>query len=79
MKQYKHLHSLLDEYDWHGDQICDAESQIDADYIMRLGAPADLVTVTGNTKFDQTYTDVSIEENDRLSRIWDWPIMRVSY
>ena len=34
------------------------QSEIDASYIIRLGADENLVTVTGNTKFDQTYTNV---------------------
>ena len=42
------------------------QSPIDAEYIMRLGAPQELVTVTGNTKFDQTYTDVSPEEKQKI-------------
>ncbi len=42
------------------------QSPIDAEYIKRLGAPPHLVTVTGNTKFDQTYTDVSPEEKQQI-------------
>lgn len=42
------------------------QSNVDADNILKLGADPDLVTVTGNTKFDQTYTNVSNEEKDRL-------------
>ncbi len=41
---------------------------IDADYIKRLGAPPELVTITGNTKFDQTYTNVSAEEKQKILR-----------
>ena len=33
--------------------------EIDAEYIVRLGANPDLVTVTGNTKFDQTAFSVA--------------------
>ncbi|MFC2740493.1 MAG: tetraacyldisaccharide 4'-kinase, partial [Selenomonas sp.] len=67
VKRYKHLHSVLD------DMISTVrkfamQSPIDAEYIMRLGAPPELVTVTGNTKFDQTYTDVSAEEKEKLLR-----------
>ncbi len=65
VKRYKHLHSVLD------DMISTVrkfamQSSIDAEYIMRLGAPPELVTVTGNTKFDQTYTNVSAEEKQGL-------------
>ena len=65
VKQYKHLHSLLTDMIGTVTRFA-MQSQIDADYIMRLGAPADLVTVTGNTKFDQTYTDVSVEEKTQI-------------
>lgn len=65
VKQYKHLHSLL--RDMIGTvKLFAMQSPIDAEYIMRLGAPKELVTVTGNTKFDQTYTDVSPEEKQRI-------------
>ena len=65
VKQYKHLHSIL--RDMIGTVQCFAmQSSIDAEYIMRLGAPKELVTVTGNTKFDQTYTDVSPEEKEQI-------------
>ena len=42
------------------------QSSIDAEYIVRLGANPDLVTVTGNTKFDQTYTEVTQEEKQSM-------------
>lgn len=42
------------------------QSPVDADNILQLGANKELVTVTGNTKFDQTYTDVSPEEKAQL-------------
>ena len=42
------------------------QSPIDADHILELGAPKDLVIITGNTKFDQTYTDVTPEEHNRI-------------
>ncbi|WP_295712818.1 tetraacyldisaccharide 4'-kinase [uncultured Mitsuokella sp.] len=65
VKQYKHLHSLL--RDMIGTvKLFAMQSPIDAEYIMRLGAPKELVTVTGNTKFDQTYTDVSPEEKKKI-------------
>ena len=44
------------------------QSRIDAEYIIKLGAPPSLVTVTGNTKFDQTYTDVTPNEKQELLR-----------
>lgn len=44
------------------------QSPVDAENILQLGASKDLVTVTGNTKFDQTYTDVTAEEKQQLIR-----------
>ena len=65
VKQYKHLRSLLSDMIGTVTRFA-MQSQIDADYIMRLGASSDLVTVTGNTKFDQTYTDVSSKEKQQI-------------
>lgn len=65
VKQYKHLHGLLTDMIGTVKKFA-MQSDIDADYIKRLGAPPELVTVTGNTKFDQTYTDVSPEEKQRI-------------
>ena len=65
VKQYKYLFGMLREMI--GTVKCFAmQSSIDADYIMRLGAPRELVTVTGNTKFDQAYTSVSADERAAL-------------
>ena len=65
VKQYKYLFGMLREMI--GTVKCFAmQSSIDADYIMRLGAPRELVTVTGNTKFDQAYTSVSAAERAAL-------------
>ena len=65
VKQYKHLHGLLTDMIGTVTKFA-MQSEIDADYIKRLGAPPELVTVTGNTKFDQTYTDVSPEEKQHI-------------
>jgi len=65
VKRYHHLHSLLD--DMIGTvNVFAMQSEIDAQYIQRLGARAEFVTVTGNTKFDQTYTNVDPAEKRRL-------------
>ena len=67
VKQYKYLFGMQREMI--GTVKCFAmQSSIDADYIMRLGAPRELVTVTGNTKFDQAYTSVSSDERAELIR-----------
>ena len=67
VKRYKHLHSILRDMIGTVKKFA-MQSPIDADYIKRLGAPPELVTVTGNTKFDQTYTDVSAEEKQQILR-----------
>ena len=61
VRRYKYMFSILT------DMISTVkffamQSSIDANYIKQLGAPEELVTVTGNTKFDQTYTDVTPEQ-----------------
>lgn len=65
VRRYKYMFSILT------DMISTVkffamQSQIDANYIMELGAPKELVVVTGNTKFDQTYTDVTPEEREKI-------------
>lgn len=42
------------------------QSDIDAEYIIRLGADPGRVVVTGNTKFDQSYTELGTEEKAKL-------------
>lgn len=44
------------------------QSSVDAENILQLGANKELVTVTGNTKYDQTYTNVTEEEKQQLIR-----------
>ncbi len=65
VKRYHHLHSLLDDM-ISTVNVFAMQSEIDAQYIQRLGAKAEFVTVTGNTKFDQTYTHVEPAEKQRL-------------
>lgn len=61
VRRYKYMFSILT--DMIGTvKFFAMQSSIDADYIKQLGAPEELVTVTGNTKFDQTYTDVTPEQ-----------------
>lgn len=67
VKRYHHLHSLLDDMIGTVTKFA-MQSPIDAEYIIRLGANPNLVVVTGNTKFDQTYTDVSTKEKKRIIR-----------
>ena len=61
VRRYKYMFSILT--DMIGTvKFFAMQSPIDANYIKQLGAPEELVTVTGNTKFDQTYTDVTPEQ-----------------
>lgn len=57
VKRYKYMFSILSDMIGSVKKFA-MQSEIDASYIIRLGADKRLVTVTGNTKFDQTYTDV---------------------
>ncbi|SEI82919.1 lipid-A-disaccharide kinase [Propionispira arboris] len=65
VKRYHHLHSLLKDMIGTVNTFA-MQSDIDAQYIVRLGAAENLVTVTGNTKFDQTYTNVSLDEKQQM-------------
>lgn len=65
VKRYHHLRGILKDMIGTVNKFC-MQSNIDAKYIIKLGADPKLVTVTGNTKFDQTYTDVSDAEKRRL-------------
>ena len=65
VSRYRYLHSIW--YDMLDTiKFFAMQSSVDAENILRLGASKELVTVTGNTKFDQTYTNVSQEEKQQL-------------
>lgn len=66
VSRYRYLFSILNDMLNTVIRFC-MQSTIDAQYIIRLGAKPRRVVVTGNTKFDQTYTDVSPSERDRLA------------
>lgn len=63
--RYRYLGSVLQDMLQTVVKFC-MQSPIDAEYIINLGAPPNRVIVTGNTKYDQTYTDVSQEERQQL-------------
>ncbi|MBP3690872.1 MAG: tetraacyldisaccharide 4'-kinase, partial [Schwartzia sp.] len=65
VKRYRYLYSLKDEMIGTIQKFA-MQSPIDAEYIIRLGADPNLVIVTGNTKYDQTYTDVGADEKAKL-------------
>ncbi len=65
VRRYKYMFSILTDM-IRTVKLFAMQSSIDADYILELGAPKNLVTITGNTKFDQTYTDVTAEEHKKI-------------
>ena len=60
-KNYRYLSGLLRDMLDTISLFC-MQSSIDAKYITQLGADPEKVFVTGNTKFDQTYAEVSPED-----------------
>ena len=65
VKRYHYLRGILSDMIGTVVKFC-MQSKIDAKYIIELGADPSRVIVTGNTKFDQTYTDVSETEKQQL-------------
>lgn len=65
--RYRYLGSVLQNMLDTVDKFC-MQSSIDAAYIVRLGADPQRVVVTGNTKFDQNYTSVTLEEQQGICR-----------
>ena len=63
--RYRYLGSVLKNMLNTVDKFC-MQSAIDAEYIIRLGAEPKRVVVTGNTKFDQDYTSVTLEQQQIL-------------
>ena len=60
-KNYRYLFGLMRDMLNTINRFC-MQSSIDAKYITQLGADPEKVFVTGNTKFDQTYAEVSPED-----------------
>ena len=67
VKRYHYLKGILRDMLDTVERFC-MQSAIDEQYIIQLGADPHRVVVTGNTKFDQTYTHVSPEEREGLKR-----------
>lgn len=61
MKNYRYLYGIWDDMLATVTRFC-MQSRIDADYIAHLGANPKKIFVTGNTKFDQTYAEVTPED-----------------
>jgi len=63
---YRYLFTILDRMLDTVRRFC-MQSTIDAQYIIRLGAKPRRVFVTGNTKYDQTHTEVSPAERAEIT------------
>lgn len=63
--RYRYLHTVLKSMLDTVTTFC-MQSAIDAEYIVRLGADPQKVVVTGNTKFDQNYTNITQEEQQAI-------------
>lgn len=61
VKTYRYLYGIWDDMLNTVSRFC-MQSSIDADYIAHLGADKNKIFVTGNTKFDQTYAEVTAED-----------------
>lgn len=64
--RYAYFRSVLDDMLDTIVKFC-MQSEIDAEYIKRLGADPKRVIVTGNTKFDQNYTELTPAERARMT------------
>ena len=64
VKTYRYLYGIWDDMLSTVSRFC-MQSSIDADYIYSLGADKNKIFVTGNTKFDQTYAEVTPEDYSR--------------
>lgn len=64
VKSYRYLYGIWDDMLNTVTRFC-MQSSIDAEYITHLGADRDKIFVTGNTKFDQTYAEVTAEDLDK--------------
>ena len=60
-KNYRYLFSIMRDMLNTISRFC-MQSSIDARYITQLGAEPEKIFVTGNTKFDQTYAEVTPED-----------------
>ena len=78
VKSYRYLFGILADMMGSVTRFC-MQSSIDAEYIAHLGAEKRRIFVTGNTKFDQTYAEVTPEDlaqyKDELGLGDDYPVI----
>jgi 3-deoxy-D-manno-octulosonic-acid transferase len=67
VKSYRYLFGILADMMGSVTRFC-MQSSIDAEYIEHLGAEKRRIYVTGNTKFDQTYAEVTPEDLAQYKR-----------
>ena len=67
VKTYRYLLGIWDDMLNTVSRFC-MQSSIDADYIRHLGADTSKIFVTGNTKFDQTYAEVTQQDLDNYKK-----------
>ena len=67
VKTYRYLYGIWDDMLNTVSRFC-MQSSIDADYISHLGADPKKIYVTGNTKFDQTYAEVTPEDLENYKK-----------
>lgn len=64
VKSYRYLYGIWDDMLNTVTRFC-MQSSIDAEYITHLGADREKIFVTGNTKFDQTYAEVTPDDLEK--------------
>lgn len=78
VKSYRYLYGILDDMMGSVTRFC-MQSSIDAEYIEHLGAEKRRIYITGNTKFDQTYAEVTPEDlktyKEELGLYDDYPVI----
>lgn len=78
VKSYRYLFGILADMMGSVTRFC-MQSSIDAEYIAHLGAEKRRIFVTGNTKFDQTYAEVTPADlqqyKDELGLGDDYPVI----
>ncbi|MEG2343605.1 MAG: tetraacyldisaccharide 4'-kinase [Acidaminococcaceae bacterium] len=67
VKSYRYLYGILEDMLGSVTRFC-MQSSIDAEYIVHLGADKSKIFITGNTKFDQTYAEVTPEDLERYKQ-----------
>lgn len=78
VKRYHYLGRILDDMLAAISLFC-MQSEQDAKHILSMGADPSHVVVTGNTKFDQTYSEITSSEREELYQTFrlnsQWPVI----